>query len=697
MSVERDVPMKHLACLAGLVLAMAMPAHAADPVSLQPVLGWGGHYRPSRWTPVTINLTSNLSQPVEAVLSVTASQDSLTRLAINHPLVLLPGATRDVPLVTHLAAAADDLVVAVSAGNKSLYRRQYELVGGGYEGAIPANPVSEQDMLIGLIGTARYGLGQVVGRLSTRSGQVFLGQKNAGGAPFDWTGYESLDVLLLVRPDWGRFHREQIQALADWLSGGGRLVIFGGDAVPPDSPLGPLLPARRSPPSQGRQVEAIGQARWPKDVGPEPLAAYTYEVSPESGWKTLARTSAGSVVVAGPAGFGRAVLVGVNPDDLAGEDVDAHARFWQWMLAESEGEREVFYRQDDAQPDTPTFGRHMEIDRQTRSANEVLEYLLTIPQLRPLSIWVVVGLLLAMTVAVGPVNYLVLKRLGKLPWTWRTTLACIVVFSALAYYGVQWLRGGEGRVRVVTISDHIAGTDVGWQTSYTGIFAPVDDNYRLRGVGPRQWWSAIAPQEEYYYYDRMDRATRYLGCAQVDGGNVPHSMPINIWSMQSYLSRGPAGAAPVQVEWEPVGEQWQVTVTNESDLPIRWARLRISHKESIVLVNIAPGQSATRTARPRPVPAVSEMRYLADRESGSSYTNIELDHRDLQQARGVSDRTDGLHRWLSLGRPVMDVEFDTTGAERAGVEYEVAARRCAYDHVRLARIVLPPVSKETDE
>jgi hypothetical protein len=46
---------------------------------------------------------------------------------------------------------------------------------------------------------------------------------------------------------------------------------------------------------------------------------------------------------------------------------------------------------------------------------------------------------------------------------------------------------------------------------------------------------------------------------------------------------------------------------------------------------------------------------------------------------------------------VVEVEFDTTGAERAGVEYEVAARRCAYDQVRRARIVLPPVSKETDE
>jgi hypothetical protein len=91
------------------------------------------------------------------------------------------------------------------------------------------------------------------------------------------------------------------------------------------------------------------------------------------------------------------------------------------------------------------------------------------------------------------------------------------------------------------------------------------------------------------------------------------------------------------------------------------------------------------------------MRYLAARESGSSHTSLELADRELPRARGVSARTDGLHRWLSLGRPVVEVEFDTTGAERAGVEYEVAARRCAYDQVRRARIVLPPVSKETDE
>ncbi len=56
------------------------------------------------------------------------------------------------------------------------------------------------------------------------------------------------------------------------------------------------------------------------------------------------------------------------------------------------------------------------------STGRILDYLYAIDEMRPLSIGWVVLLLVLLAVLLGPVDYLVLKRLDRLPLTWVTSL-----------------------------------------------------------------------------------------------------------------------------------------------------------------------------------------------------------------------------------------------------------------------------------
>jgi len=93
-----------------------------------------------------------------------------------------------------------------------------------------------------------------------------------------------------------------------------------------------------------------------------------------------------------------------------------------------------------------------------------------------------------------------------------------------AYYGVQAVRGGVMQLRAVSVVDGVTGTAGGWSTTYAGLFAPRSAEYLLDGAEGKQWWSGIAPMEDYLsaYQRGLGRNIAYL---QHDGGNLPRGVP----------------------------------------------------------------------------------------------------------------------------------------------------------------------------
>ena len=95
-----------------------------------------------------------------------------------------------------------------------------------------------------------------------------------------------------------------------------------------------------------------------------------------------------------------------------------------------------------------------------------------------------IALLGAYILLIGPINYLVLKRLDRREWAWVTMPALIVAFAVAAYGFGSLLRGSEVIVNEVAIVRGAPGATEGTAQAYLGVFSP------SRGTYVPNWWPA---------------------------------------------------------------------------------------------------------------------------------------------------------------------------------------------------------------
>ena len=84
---------------------------------------------------------------------------------------------------------------------------------------------------------------------------------------------------------------------------------------------------------------------------------------------------------------------------------------------------------------------------------------------------------------IGPINYLVLRRLDKREWAWFTMPALIVVFAVGAYAFGSALRGSELIVNEVAIVRGAPGATEGTAQVYLGVFSPSRGTFQVKVPG----------------------------------------------------------------------------------------------------------------------------------------------------------------------------------------------------------------------
>ena len=262
--------MRRILFLTAVALAAAATATAAkdEMFNVDAFFGWGGYYRPMEWTPIEVNIQSDLTEPFEGILELTAQQDDLNRLNIRHAFVLTPDLPTHIPLVAKFAFGADRCVARiVNERERVFWENQFDLWNFATESRI-LSPISEADLLIGLIGNRKFGLLQLPQRSQCvsdgRRGKVYVQDKIPRMAPWDWTGYVSLDLLILYDADLGQLTADQTRAICDWVRNGGRLLIVVGATVMDSvNPILQMLPWTVGQPKQSVLDVAL-LARFPE-------------------------------------------------------------------------------------------------------------------------------------------------------------------------------------------------------------------------------------------------------------------------------------------------------------------------------------------------------------------------------------------------------------------------------------------------
>jgi hypothetical protein len=289
-----------------------------------------------------------------------------------------------------------------------------------------------------------------------------------------------------------------------------------------------------------------------------------------------------------------------------------------------------------------------------------------------------------LAVLLGPVDYLLLKKLDRLPLTWVTSAGIIALFTVGAYYGVQALRAGSMQVRAVSVVDAVQGpgaTPAAWRTCYYGIFAPASDDYRLESAGPGQWWSGIAPSrgDRYEYYERTT-ASRNIYCLQQDGMNTPVSVPISIWSMQCLLNESAVTAPPLRGRFVGQGDAAELTLTNAASCPISRGWVYWPNGRQERLSPMTGGESRTI--------ACSQAKSAWSGDSGRSRAesaSYVLNGYPCFRARASAHRSDAVEAYFKAGAAVAIVVYDN-----AGLPCGVAGKKYGVHHTQWVRLVVLP-------
>jgi hypothetical protein len=115
--------------------------------------------------------------------------------------------------------------------------------------------------------------------------------------------------------------------------------------------------------------------------------------------------------------------------------------------------------------------------------SQIVSAVMNLPSLALPPIGGIMVLLLGYIILVGPVNYLVLRRLDRREWAWVTVPALIVVFTVGSFGIGGLLRGSDVIVHEVGIVRGAPGTTDATIQSYLGIFSPSRSTYQVHIPG----------------------------------------------------------------------------------------------------------------------------------------------------------------------------------------------------------------------
>jgi len=700
------------------------PIRAAEnPFNVDCFVGWNGCFRPGTWTPLEIGITSTLTENFDGRVHVSVIQDSVNRMNITQPFVLTVDQPTHIPLVTKIAFGADELNLRVTDAKGRVVRRLDIGLFDFSRNNRMLKPVNREDLFVGLVGRQRFGLLRLPentrcaysAQSNNNLGQVFVENKLPHMVPWDWTGFTGLDLLVLYDPDWGRFRNEQVKAITDWVERGGKLlVILGTFPFPGNSLLGQKLPVTIGALKE-LAVSTPWLKRWGLDAATEERAVcYDLSARAEARVYTPAHANEPTLFAGAQLGFGRVGVLGLDPSALGEAQRDRATQFWihafNQLLAERPGQPEAangrirrVSRNDKLQAATGNTAREQRSIRLAQAGPEnpnrnnrfsydmgatqqgtsnVLDYLAGIQEMRPLSIGWVILLLLLLAVLLGPVDYVVLKRLDRQPLTWVTSIFWITLFTVGAYYGVQALRAGDMQLRTVSVVDGIQGQGPGWTSQVCGLFAPKSADYALDQLQPGQWWSSVAPSRGHVSAYQMRSSHRNLYCAQSDGGNLPYSMPINIWTMQTLAMESRYETLPIQARLVLRDGDASLELTNNASAPIEQGLLLLNADQGVGLriPRVVPGQ--TRTVRG----ALKSIRtWQGTRTRSSQGWSKSLAPADAFDLIGAQARSQGIRDYLQQGAAVVCVQFS-----QAPTPVTVKDRSSKYHHMQFARLVVFP-------
>jgi hypothetical protein len=585
---------------AGLGIAAdpsAAPARLGDVrMTARPLLG--GAARPGAWMAVKVQL-ENDGPAIAGELQVTGGQQRDTRFGI--PIELPTGARQEHLLYAQPDWAGRGLVVNLVADDELLLS---QALNTRAVDAWTPTVVVVAERPEGIVADIRRGI------TPPNMNPPVIVTVPPGDLPPRVEAWSAIDRLVWQDVDTTQLTEEQLAALTAWVSAGGLLVVAGGTTgtttlggLPPD--LLPFLPTGTVDVAEADLAALLGGL--PAGAGSVPAVAGTL-----TDGVVLGRSGDQVFVAQRRVGQGTVTVLGIDPgtDWLAG--TETAASIWRRFLPANANGAVInpLLLTDDSQ---------------------ITQALSNLPAVDLPDLGVLFALLLLYIALIGPINYLVLRRLDRREWAWVTMPVLVGVFAVAAYALGATLKGTDTIVNQVGIVRTAPGAETGLGQIYVGIFSPTRASYDVNVSNGALLTNPISVQQ--------NQNGTPLDVQQGESGQL-RDFQVGFAVLRTFRAEAPVRVPRLDADLEYRDGAVVGTLTNRSDLPLE-----------DVVVNLGRGIQTFREIAAGQSVRVA-MKVADVRDDGNSLSMLAY---GPWPAGGVTDRTEMTRRtvldqyWYSAG------------------------------------------------
>ena len=517
---------------------------AADPPTMTARVLLQGHTRIGSWMAIEVHLV-NSGPSISGELRLQTASLTGTRYAVAVQL----DSPSDKTWILHAqppASFGPQLEVVLVSGGQIVVRQKVSVT------------VHDGSQLI--VGVVAENPPKIVGSLSLPAVQnqqpAVVVPLTVADLPTRIEAWSALDRLVWQDVDASSLSTEQLTAFRGWLALGGRLVIVGGTGGIgslggfPDDIL-PYRPTSTVDVAAGSLTALLGTP--PKDAADVPAMAGELI-------RGRALATSGDRVVAAETAYGAGSVTILGLDPTAGWVAEAAASRSLWpslIPARSNGTVAIV---DDSQI--------------VGAAGNLPS--LALPPLGGLLL-----LLFGYIALIGPINYLVLRRLDRREWAWITMPILIVGFAVGAYAFGSALRGSSVIVNEVGIVRGAPDATEGSAQVYLGVFSPSRGTYQIAVAGGALLSAPIAG-------DVFSGTTASLDVIEGEPSRV-RDLAVGFGSLRTIRAEAQAVVPRIHPEFALVDGTLTGTIRNDSSVKLEKPAIVLGSNVK-VLKDLAPGE-----------------------------------------------------------------------------------------------------------
>lgn len=446
-----------------VVLALLTFAPAQEPAELQVsgAAGWGGRVIRGEHAPVLIDLDNRGKKDIDLVVAVTWAATFATQSSQNPGLSDVFGRTGPVHQVGVTLPAKTRKRISLSlltpdSSQMSVWAFALDLKGRTLaRGELLTRIFDANKRIVGVVGSSRPA--------GLDDGSVEIANIGADELPEEWQGYSALEALVWMDGRANEIRSSaQVGALKQWISGGGKFCVARGNTVDlAGTPIAELLPARLG---ATRELASLGG-------GPLPDAAcVVLDCSPKKG--AVLRAEAGGVplVVQAARDAGRITFAAFDPGRSPFSEWSGAKTFWKWLL------------DIDRAPPPPKAGE--EQAPRAIGSRLLAHQAGRFPDVAAPEIGGLFLLIILYLIVVGPLDYVLLRWLKKLEYTWFTFPAYVVIFTLfILLVGGAFIQRAAHQ-REIAVVDHFPDTSFVRRRALSAVLAPADVRYKVEDAQP---------------------------------------------------------------------------------------------------------------------------------------------------------------------------------------------------------------------